>query len=418
MPRSTPDHSTAEPFDPAMRSAQVLRGSVDLFVQATAHEPHEIKAFGDLMCGLLPDAEPEDRRHAGLRLARRPDLPLAVARLLAMDRADVAAPVIVHSPVLTSADLVQIMRCGPEHVRLVAERLDLGPDLTATLTGAQDLASRHRAIRIDAEAAERRSAAVAMPSPVPPTRRRTDRPSHIEPAESPITTERRAIMPTPLQAPPAEMVEAIAESVRPAEEPTTATNNELLRGSHALEAFFSLDAAGRWRAIQEASALAALTSAAPRRRRAGDPSFVASRLFGAAVRRNRDALERELAEALDLDWDLAGRIIEDDTGEPLAVALCALGIDERTATSILLLHAGEGASLSHMQDLAALAGRIGWRTADHLMSTWRGTRAGRRTDLGRQLDPADRPEAPGALRAGRSDRAQPESGLRQHGLDH
>ena len=72
------------------------------------------------------------------------------------------------------------------------------------------------------------------------------------------------------------------------------------------------------------------------------------------------------------------------------MTLAALGIDERTATSILLLHSGERATLAHMQDLSAMAGRIGWRTAEQILADWRGSSTDARGEARRLLDPADR----------------------------
>jgi hypothetical protein len=72
------------------------------------------------------------------------------------------------------------------------------------------------------------------------------------------------------------------------------------------------------------------------------------------------------------------------------VTLAALGIDDRTATSILLLHAGERVTLGHMQDLSAMAGGIGWRTADRILAGWRGERSSGRGEAMRVLDPAER----------------------------
>jgi hypothetical protein len=117
---------------------------------------------------------------------------------------------------------------------------------------------------------------------------------------------------------------------------------------------------------------------------------IGARLFGALVAGEGDRFAEEVGRAARLERPVVDRILTDRHGEALAVTLAALGVEERTATSILLLHSGERTTLSHMQDLAAMAGRIGWRTAENIVETWRGGRGLGRAETARVLDPADR----------------------------
>jgi uncharacterized protein (DUF2336 family) len=112
-----------------------------------AHAAHKI-------CRCIEDAElsPEERTHAegiiammaqdaavlvrralAVALKNSPKLPRDVANKLARDVETVALPVILNSPVLTDADLVQIVRaCPPAKQIAVASRATL----SATVTGA------------------------------------------------------------------------------------------------------------------------------------------------------------------------------------------------------------------------------------------------------------------------------------------
>ncbi|TBW41002.1 hypothetical protein EYW49_02270 [Siculibacillus lacustris] len=343
MPHSTDDPiAPSSPPPTSTTSASVLRNAVDLFVRDPSHEKAEIRTFADLVGGLLDDVGLEDRCEVSNRLAGRADLLPALARRLAMDDPRVAAPMVVRSPVLTSADLVQIMRCGPGHVRLVAERLDLAPDVAASLTRPMPFDLAPSEARPRPHATEPVAAAIVVPAAEPPT---------ASPSRS--ATEARA-------------------------EPRVTS----------VATFLALDPATRWRAIQDGATAAAL-GAAPSRSRRKAVEAIGPRLFAALVIHDRLAFRDDLAAALRLDVDDVARILADPHGEALAVCLAALGIDERSATSILLLHTGEHATLGQMQDLSSLTARIGWRTAEHLLGQWRGV-AATRGEAQRVLDPAER----------------------------
>jgi hypothetical protein len=350
--------------------SRVLTDAVDLWISAPSHEKSEVRTFCDLVAGLLDDADPDRRRYVAERLAKRADISPALARRLASDDPPIAAPMIVGSPVLTSADLVQIMRCGPAHVRLVAERLDLGAEITASLVGPLGAA----------EALRRAAAGARVTSPGT-----TSRPSD--------SAAREAAEPHPTITPPSADAEpSIAAETAPTAEPRARRRTPLGdRGTDdrdlSLATFLALEPAGRWRAIRDAASAVALQTTRPRARPAGEA--IGPRLFRPLAHGDRAGFIEELATVLRIGDAAAEKILDDPHGEPLAVALAALGVDERTATSILLLGLGERATLGQMQDLSALAARIGWRTGEQVVTGWRGGPANR-TETIRQVDPAER----------------------------
>ena len=410
MTSPSPDFQAApRPGGAAATPSEVLRSAVDLFVQAPAHERTEIRAFADLLDGLLPAAAIADRAHAARQLARRADTPPAIARMLAMDVAAVARPLVLGSPVLTSSDLVQIMRRGPEHVALVAERLDLTPDVVLALgrsIGTEAQAVTRRSGEIDAPPASAQEATAAIEAIVGEAVRA--RPLVDADNESELALQRAL-----------DELAAELEAEAQAHE-NEATAARALR-AHApaladgIDAFLDRDPAGRWRYVQDHATSASLSSPPPRRRRSDDPAAIGARLFGALVAGERDRLSADLAAAARLDPALAERILTDRHGDALAVTLAALGIDDRTATSILLLHAGERVTLGHMQDLSAMAGGIGWRTADRILTLWRGERLSGRGEAMRVLDPAERRGAATRDGAAAETRRDAEEPLRRRG---
>ena len=179
MERPEPDASTKDPIVLQRRSPRdVLSDAVDLYLVAPSHDRGEIAAFAALVGGLLDVADAERRRQVAGLLARRPDTPPEIARRLALDEIEIAEPVILHSPVLTSSDLIVIMRRGPAHVRCVGRRLDLAPDVAAVLVDATvvppstapHVEARRRRADLEASmpiAAPRAETARPLPSPRP-----------------------------------------------------------------------------------------------------------------------------------------------------------------------------------------------------------------------------------------------------------
>lgn len=449
MSRFGSDRASSDDFVAGrVRPRSVLNDAVDLYVRAPVHERSEIRAFGDLVDGLMADAAFDDRRRMADLLAERSDTPPDLARRLAMDVAEVARPVILASPVLTASDLVTIMRRGPEHVRLVAQRLDLAPDIAAVLIDSNDAQRAATTETTTAATAATHGAptrATAAPAAatmaVAPVAATTVRPTVAasvpvaapvaapvvakvaasvvadpKPSVTPTATEPTApagrtsvvaaVEPAPVVAPvvapaPAPAPAAAAETAAPmfrvpvrGEGGTTMRSETTEATSDAGRAFLALDAAGRWRAIQAAGSEAAAVGTGARRRSGVDPVRVGERLLSTAVARDDLGFRTELATALGLTQHFVGNLVGEASGEALAVALIAIGLDERRVLSILLHRAGEQAEHARMQDLLALIERVGRRAAEHLVASWRGE-VGRRTEVLRQTDAAERRDGSG-----------------------
>jgi len=131
-----------------------------------------------------------------------------------------------------------------------------------------------------------------------------------------------------------------------------------------------------------------------------DAAFAAApevipRLETAALERRPDAFVHELQNALNISEDLARRIVLDDSGEPLMVALRTLGMRSAVVARILLfLDPRIGQSVERVFDLAGLYDQLAPHAATRLMSALREHSIDRRRTPGYQpvhwTEPSDR----------------------------
>lgn len=125
------------------RRAEVLRRVTDLFVLGSgAFSSDQIDLFDEVMGRLVMNIDTAIRAELSSRLARQPDAPPRVVRVLAFDDAiDVAGPVLQHSECLEEVALVEnAMTKGQEHLMAIAGRRMLGEALTDVLIERGDRA--------------------------------------------------------------------------------------------------------------------------------------------------------------------------------------------------------------------------------------------------------------------------------------
>ncbi len=98
-------------------------------------------AYSDLVCRLLDDVATEVRRELSERVAPIDRFPGKVVRRLASDEeAEVATPMLEHSPVLTETDLIGIIEMMlPDHTRAISRRKSLNEKLTDVLAKRGDI---------------------------------------------------------------------------------------------------------------------------------------------------------------------------------------------------------------------------------------------------------------------------------------
>jgi uncharacterized protein DUF2336 len=101
----------------------LLRVLTDLYLQRPAHTPEDERYYTELALRLIDATDLAARVALAERLASYPSAPHAVIERLARDEIEVAAPILEHSPCLTSSDLESIAKeHGGAHADLIAKR--------------------------------------------------------------------------------------------------------------------------------------------------------------------------------------------------------------------------------------------------------------------------------------------------------
>jgi uncharacterized protein (DUF2336 family) len=282
------------------RDAALLRATTDLFAQELAHDRDEIRRYEELATHFLPRVSPEDRAFVAEQLAVRLDAPQSVIRMLAKDRVDIARHVIGQSPVLGPLDLLTIIAAtGPGHHLLIAKRANLAPEVEHALRLVGDQAT------LDILGAREADRGIAGDVEISP------------PVEEPVATTV-----------PSDVTQGRSEALRARAERLDVWQ------------FLGLDRAARLKLM------AALATRPPVRRYAGPASRLdrafrtilsAAQIVGFARSGQRQALVEAIAGGLGLEQDVVVACFDDATGEPAAVLLKALGLDNVQAQQVLLL---------------------------------------------------------------------------------
>lgn len=142
------------------RSEQLFRAAVSAFCSLTRPTRREIQQLEHLALPLFDEVSREGRRYVSAALSESPSAPHALVRRLAEQPADIAAPILLRSPVLSDADLVALIaREGLGHARVIARRARLNPALVQ-LVRALEASSKGLRVVSDAIAAPRATPSV------------------------------------------------------------------------------------------------------------------------------------------------------------------------------------------------------------------------------------------------------------------
>jgi len=110
-----------------------------------------------------------------------------------------------------------------------------------------------------------------------------------------------------------------------------------------------------------------------------DPG-IAQRLETAALGNHREDLAKQLAEALRIPREQARRIVRDDHGEPIVVAVKALGISRDVVYRLLMfVNPAVGHSVERVHALAMLYDEITAQAAEGMVAIWQALRGETRT---------------------------------------
>jgi len=123
------------------QQARILERVADLFAAGSrGYSSDQIALFGDVLQRLAADIEVKARARLAGRLARIGNAPHGLIRALAFDDAiEVAAPVLICSPQLSDADLVESATTkSQDHLFAIAQRIELSETVTDILVERGD----------------------------------------------------------------------------------------------------------------------------------------------------------------------------------------------------------------------------------------------------------------------------------------
>ncbi len=264
----------------------------------------DMARFSRLFIPLYRTASQEARRTASATLSRLSRVPEDVAEMLINEPIVIAAPFIVHYPLLKETALTRaVMRHGAPHARAAARRSDLSPQAIAKLQELKDPS-------VDSLLVLRglvRAPSPAQPDPVASRPAPASRPSIDAPPLDP--SER-------LRAQLKAMVAASPAPKSPLNRPTSPRN-----------------ANGTARQDAPAGAQPATWASAAAKRRVGDVRL--AQLARHAKTDQESFFATALADAMGASFALAERIMMDLSGRQLATAMIGLGAPDSTVKSAL-----------------------------------------------------------------------------------
>jgi uncharacterized protein (DUF2336 family) len=298
----------------------LVRVLTDLYVHKRGHSLDEEHRYTELALWLLAGVDVATRVAVAKKLATYEEAPRLVVRRLARDTFEVAEPILTRSSRLASDDLLAIIKdFGPRYAAAIARRDS--PDAASA-----ESAEASNASAVAAEAATVHDAAAA---------------SVVDEAAT------------------------VADDTTPvAAKPAAITRKTVPLGDY----FLSADSPER-RLLLANLEDGALT---PSERAFAENTQDAIReLETAALGRRPDEFICGLERALRIPHHQARRIVHDETGEPLLVAMKALGMRPDMLLRILLfLNPVIGHSVERVFDLANLFDRLSAEAALHLVSSW------------------------------------------------
>ncbi len=324
----------------------LLRVLVDMFARRLHHTPGDLAQFEDMIGRLLDDADPEVRLAVADKLAGHPAAPRSLIERFLGEGDAVAAPVLARAAIEPDA-ILHAAAWGTLAMALaVASRPDLSAEAVTSLV---------------------------------------DRPER----EVLLAVAGNAAVPVP--------IEAFRYLVRRARDDEALGRALLERdvppGERA-PLFLFADSAQR-AAIILSARRDDLGPDGGRARPTADETAALERVERAVMAPDRDGFDTALAVALNIRLDDAWRLIDDPKGEPLALALAALGASPELAARVFILSGPAiGHSVMAVRSLTALVEGMPRRTASRLVAamTHAAARTARRTEV----------EARGSAEDGRS----------------
>ncbi len=119
------------------RKANLLAESTRSFCEFDRPNRHEIEMFKELFYQMIGDCGKAERRLLSASLARNVYTPRQILMYLAMDSADIAAPVLLFSPAINEFDIKTLSeRLSLDHLKILCRRMDLSEESAKALEKA------------------------------------------------------------------------------------------------------------------------------------------------------------------------------------------------------------------------------------------------------------------------------------------
>ncbi len=295
--------------DGARRKDAVLMAAISALECLDHPSRQDLARFSQLFIPLFTAASQETRRTASATLSRLSRVPEDVAEMLINEPIAIAAPFIVHYPLLNETALTRaVMRHGAPHARAAARRSDLSPQAIAKLQELKDPS-------VDGLLVLRG----LIPDPA------------TTPVRAPASPRTATTRPT-VDAPPLDPSEKLRAQLKALVAASPTPKSPLNRPTSTRKPMASdaLTPASTTPASTEPASDAATAAA---RRRVGDVRL--AQLARHARTDQESWFATALADAMGASYALAERIMMDLSGRQLATALIGLGAPESTIKSAL-----------------------------------------------------------------------------------
>ena len=318
----------------------LLRVLVDMFVRRAHHTPGELVQFEEMIGRLLDEADLDVRESVAERISSHPAAPRALVKRFLDEGGKVAAAALRHAR-LEPDDLPGAATWGTDAMAIaVATRGDLTPDVVASLADRPEAAVLH---------------ALATNALAPIGR------------------------------------ETFRYLVRRARGDEVLGRILLVREGHPADRapLFLLANAEQRSAILLAARREDFGPEMDRPRLSAEEAVALARVERTILSPDRDGFDVALADALGSRLDDIWRLIDDPRGEPLALALAAIGAPTELAARVFILSGPAiGHSVMAVRNLTALVESMPRRTAARLVSAM--THAALRVPRGSEPEPASR----------------------------
>lgn len=276
----------------------LFRVVCDLFVLRRHHSPDELTQFGEMALRMMAELDASLIAPVAERLAQHPETPAAVLKHLAGRGDAIAIPVLRHANGLDREILIDAANYRSESAAAaIAQRASLDPELTQVLS-------------------ERPEEAILVAL-------LGNRDARFSPASQALLVRRARHLP------------AVAAVI--------AQRDDFVDDLTPL--FLWAPSAHRARMILEARRINLAEIGRPSPSAAQEAERL--RIERLAIAKQWDACVASLAAALGCGADQAHLLLQDPTGEPLALSLCALGINAEASARIFM---SLGPSIAHSAD--------------------------------------------------------------------